>query len=143
MKDRKKIFLKRPEFPGGKEAFKAYIKAHLVYPEKARELRIEGIVHLLAQIDDNGNVNDVVIKKGIGGGCDEEATRLVKNVRFGSVKNKGMRVKTWKRFRIEFRLPPAKKMNYTVVNTTEVPANETGKPADKKYSYTLHLKNRI
>jgi protein TonB len=109
MKNAKKKFLNRPEYPGGKEAFKAYVKSHLVYPEEAKQKRIEGVVQLLAQIDDNGNVGEVTVENGIGGGCDEEAVRLIKNVQFGSVKNRGVRLKTRKRFRIEFKLPQGRK----------------------------------
>ena len=117
MKKPKKKFLKLPEYPGGKEAFRTYIKSNLMYPKEAKENRVEGIVHLNAEIDDNGNVIDVIVEKPLGAGCDEEAVRLIKAVQFGKVKNRGMRVKTRKKFRIEFKLPPQKKINYTVVKS--------------------------
>lgn len=117
MKKPKKKFLKLPEYPGGKEAFRTYIKSNLMYPKEAKENRVEGIVHLNADIDDNGNVIDVIVEKPLGAGCDEEAVRLIKAVQFGKVKNRGMRVKTRKKFRIEFKLPPQKKINYTVVKS--------------------------
>ena len=117
MKKPKKKFLKLPEYPGGKEAFRTYIKSNLMYPKEAKENRVEGIVHLNAEIDDNGNVIDVIVEKPLGAGCDEEAVRLIKAVQFGKVKNRGMRVKTHKKFRIEFKLPPQKKINYTVVKS--------------------------
>jgi len=88
-----------------------------MYPKEAKENRVEGIVHLNADIDDNGNVIDVIVEKPLGAGCDEEAVRLIKAVQFGKVKNRGMRVKTRKKFRIEFKLPPQKKINYTVVKS--------------------------
>ncbi|MCD6355300.1 MAG: TonB family protein, partial [Prolixibacteraceae bacterium] len=87
MKKSNKQFLKLPEYPGGKEAFKKYIKSNLVYPQKALEKRVEGTVFVIAEIDDNGNVLQIEIEKGIGSGCDEEAGRLIKNIRFGGVKN--------------------------------------------------------
>ncbi len=58
----------------------------MVYPEEARKLRIEGIVHLIAEIDDDGKVIMVEIIKGLAGGCNDEAIRLINNVRFGGVK---------------------------------------------------------
>jgi len=140
MKNAKKKFLNRPEYPGGKEAFKAYVKSHLVYPEEAKQKRIEGVVQLLAQIDDNGNVGEVTVENGIGGGCDEEAVRLIKNVQFGSVKNRGVRLKTRKRFRIEFKLPQRqKKISYSVTPEQKTASPENGKQSGKTYSYTIRM----
>lgn len=136
MVKRTKTFLKLPEFPGGKEAFKKYIKLNLIYPEKAMEQRIQGIVHLSAEIDDDGNVQGIIIEKGLGGGCDEEAIRLIKNVHFGKVKNRGVRVKIRKKFRIEFKLPPQKKISY---NLSKEKVKESNKTSNNSYSYTILL----
>ncbi len=134
-----KKFLKRPEFPGGKEAFKAYIKKNLVYPEIALAEKTEGIVYLSTQIDDNGEVKEVTVEKGIGGGCDEEAVRLIKNVKFGAVKNRGVRLKAKQRFRIEFRLPEKKKsVSYQLKKSLKTNPSEQ-KPEIKKYSYTISI----
>lgn len=140
MKNLTKKFLKRPEYPGGKAAFKEYIKKNLVYPAAALENEIEGKVHLIASIDDNGYVGGITVEKGIGYGCDEEAIRLVGNIRFGAVKNKGVRLKTRQRFLIEFRLPRKKEtINYQIKKPSpgnnEVPGNKV----DKKYSYVLNI----
>lgn len=136
MKNRKKTFFKVPQIIGGNEAFKKYIEDNLAYPVEALEKRIEGIVHLNAEIDDDGNVVHVEIIHGIDGGCNEEAIRLINNVRFGAVKNKGVRLKTKKRFRIKFQLPPENKVNYQlVVHSKETNQKEIG----KKYSYTISI----
>jgi len=37
MKNSKKRFLKLPEYPGGKEAFKKYIRTNIRYPSEALE----------------------------------------------------------------------------------------------------------
>jgi len=124
MKHREKKFLKRPEYPGGKEAFRQYVKSNLKYPEEALAKGIGGIVYLSARIDDNGEVSDVEVEKGIGGGCDEEAVRLISSVHFGKVKNRGLRVSTRKKFRIEFRLPPR------MVYTGKPVRQTTGNPSD-------------
>lgn len=141
MKERHKKFLKLPEYPGGKEAFKKYIKSNLKYPKKALENRIEGIVHLSAEINDNGDVTGVSIENGLGHGCDEEAIRLIKDVHFGRVKNRGVRLKTKKKFKIEFKLPPPQKIRYNLTksnsNDKETGKNESGK--EKKYSYSIKI----
>jgi TonB family protein len=137
----RKNFLKLPEFPGGKLSFQKYIADNLKYPEKALQNSVEGIVHLSAEIDDNGQVSDIQVEKGIGFGCDEEAVRLLQSVRYGSVKNKGIRVKTHKKFRIEFRIKKENQqlqINYSVKKKAE-PKTEMAVPSsgNRKYSYSI------
>ncbi len=137
MKNRKKRFFQLPQVIGGNEAFKKYIADNMVYPVEAIEKRVEGIVHLNSEIDDNGNVINVEILHGLGFGCNEEAIRLINNVQFGAVKNKGVRLKTKKRFKIKFQLPPENLVNYELVNQSKE-TNQQG--ISKNYSYTIHLK---
>jgi TonB family protein len=137
VKHHKKYFLKLPEYPGGKEAFKKYIKSNMIYPSEALEKRIEGVVQLTAEIDDNGNVHNVEIEKGLGWGCDEEAVRLIKNVRFGGVKNRGIRLKSRKIFKINFKLPQEPNVKYILVK----PENNTSKKHQCiTYNYTIKLR---
>lgn len=139
VKERHKKFLNKPEYPGGKEAFKKYIKENLKYPEEALQKQIEGIVQLVAQIDDNGHVTDVAIEKGLGAGCDEEAARLIENVQFGVVKNRGVRLKTRKKFKIEFKLPSQRKISYNLTKTNQKEEKPVTNKAEKnqKYSYSI------
>ena len=136
MKNPKNKFLQLPQIIGGKEALTKYIKENLIYPEQALENRIEGTVELNAEIDDNGKVIQVEILKGLAGGCNEEAIRLIKNVRFGAVKNKGIRLKTKKRFRIKFQLPFQNTINYQIINQKE---EAHSKGIAKTYSYTVQI----
>lgn len=69
---------KMPAFPGGTNALKDFFKKNLVYPVLAREAGIEGKVFVKFTVSRTGKVYDIAIAKGIGGGCDEEAMRLVK-----------------------------------------------------------------
>lgn len=141
MKEKHKNFLKLPEYPGGKEAFKKYIRENLKYPKEALENRIEGVVHLSAEINDNGEVMSVAIINGLGYGCDEEASRLIRNIHFGGVKNRGVRLKTKKKFRVEFKLPPQKKINYNLTKSDDA-NNKNGQKESGKgttYSYSIKL----
>jgi TonB family protein len=52
----------------------------LRYPAKAREDNIQGKVIIAFIIDENGKVSNFSVKKGIGGGCDEEALKAIKNI---------------------------------------------------------------
>ena len=70
-----------PEFPGGGEgALIAYIAKNTKYPAMARENNIEGTVFISFVVEKDGSVSDVKILRGIGGGCDEEAKRVIKNL---------------------------------------------------------------
>ena len=138
MKKSTKKFLKIPQYPGGKEAFKKYIKENLVYPKEALDKQIQGIVFLNAEINDNGEVLRVVVERGVGAGCDEEAIRLLENTRYTSVRNRGKRVKTKKKIRIEFKLPPRKTVNFEVVSNKK--DEPTKKTTSKVYSYSINYK---
>ncbi len=143
MKPNSKKFLKQPEYPGGKTAFKEYVKKNLVYPKEALEKGVEGVVHLTARIDDNGQVSEVVVEKGIGSGCDEEAQKLVKNAQFGTVKNKGVRVKTKQRFRIEFRLPKSKRtIQFHYKKSTEKSQPDSSDKKENSFSYRINITNK-
>jgi len=70
----------QPEFPGGEEALMNYLSSNIHYPEQAKELDIQGTVIIEFVVETNGSVTNVVVKRGIGGGCDEEAVRVVKSM---------------------------------------------------------------
>lgn len=75
------IFLiveKMPSFPGGEGALVKYLSNNIKYPPIARENGITGTVYLTFVVDPSGAVKDVKVLRGIGGGCDEEAMRVVK-----------------------------------------------------------------
>lgn len=55
----------------------AFIQAELIYPEEAKEARIEGDVHADFIIDEEGNITDPKIVKGLSPACDEEVIRVL------------------------------------------------------------------
>ncbi len=63
--------------PGGYKKFYQYITENMTYPAQARKAGIEGKVYVQFIVDKNGNLTDVEVVKGIGGGCDREAVRVV------------------------------------------------------------------
>ena len=73
----KDVELKMPTFPGGEEALLKFVMANTNYPREARKSKIRGKVYVSFIVDKEGKVKDAVVKKGIGGGCDEEALRVV------------------------------------------------------------------
>jgi len=64
---------------GGMAGWSAYLSANLGYPTTARRKGIEGTVIVAFVVNTDGTVSDFEVVQGIGGGCDEEALRIVKN----------------------------------------------------------------
>lgn len=69
-----------PSFPGGNVALLNYLNSNLKYPALAKEMGISGRVFVSFVVEKDGSVTDIQILRGIGGGCDEEAIRVVKNM---------------------------------------------------------------
>ncbi|MGN8226523.1 energy transducer TonB [Gracilimonas sp. BCB1] len=89
-----------PELIGGLAA----IQKHITYPEMALKAGIEGRVVVQFLIDKEGNVVDPVVVRGIGGGCDEEALKAVKQVKFKPGKQRGQPVIVRYSLPVAFRL---------------------------------------
>ncbi len=68
----------QPEFIGGQKALDAFLEINIVYPSLAKSKGISGIVYVQFKVNADGSVSDVSILRGIGGGCDEEAVRVIK-----------------------------------------------------------------
>jgi len=89
-----------PSFPGGDEARIRFLTENIKYPQIARESSIQGTVYVTFVVEKNGNVTDVRILRGIGGGCDEEAVRVIKAMpRWSPGKQRGKPV------RVQFNMP--------------------------------------
>jgi len=67
-----------PEFPGGESERIKFLAENIVYPVQASENGIQGSVFVSFIVKKDGHVSDIRIIKGIGGGCDEEALRVIK-----------------------------------------------------------------
>ena len=67
-----------PEFLGGQKGWAKFLQKNLIYPEMAQETGVSGKVFLSFVVEKDGSVSDVTLVKGIGGGCDEEAMRVIK-----------------------------------------------------------------
>ncbi|HLW19925.1 MAG TPA: TonB family protein [Cyclobacteriaceae bacterium] len=94
-----------PTPPGGMEGWNKYLSNNLKYPTQARRMGIEGTVYVVFVVNTDGSIQDVEILRGIGGGCDEEAMRVVKaapNWEPGKQRGKAVRVKM--RLPIRFKL---------------------------------------
>lgn len=72
------IVEKMPEPIGGLAA----IQSKIQYPEMARRAGIEGRVTVQFIVNAEGRVENARVVKGIGGGCDEEALRVINETTF-------------------------------------------------------------
>jgi TonB family protein len=66
-----------PSYPGGRNEMLKFIWANMVYPDSAWTAGIGGHVYVSFMVDTDGTISDPTVLRGIGGGCDEEALRLV------------------------------------------------------------------
>lgn len=89
-----------PELIGGLPALQKKIK----YPEIAKKAGVEGRVFLQFVVDEQGNVHDPIVTRGIGAGCDEEAVRAILEAKFKPGKQRGKAVKVKMSLPITFRL---------------------------------------
>ena len=97
-----------------------FLKTNLIYPKEAFEKKIEGKVYLKYKISPKGETYDVFIIKGIGYGCDKEAIRLTKLLKYTPPKNRKLKVTTYKKLNITFKIPKKLKtkkieLRYTIV----------------------------
>lgn len=94
-----------PEFPGGEAAMYDFLDKNMQYPTMAKEQSIQGKVWLSFIVDKFGNISNVEVIRGIGGGCDEEAVRVVSMMpRWNPGKQSGRAVPVKFRFPINFTL---------------------------------------
>lgn len=68
-----------PEFPGKTAAMMLFLQKNIIYPDVARDKGLEGKVIVKYYIDVDGSVKDpFILMDGVGGGCGDEAIRVVK-----------------------------------------------------------------
>ena len=94
-----------PEFPGGAAEMTRFIQKNIKYPMMARESDIQGRVYINFVVEPDGSVSNVTVMRGIGGGCDEEAVRIVNMMpKWNPGKQRGVAVRCSFTVPIVFRL---------------------------------------
>lgn len=96
-----------PRIEGGLKALPAYMNAHLHYPEPAYKLDLQGVVRLEFVVETSGSVSNLRALNELGGGCTEEAMRLVRSICWDPAVKGGLRVRCTQRVEILFRLAPS------------------------------------
>ncbi|HTN45019.1 MAG TPA: TonB family protein [Flavipsychrobacter sp.] len=91
-----------PEFDGDLDA---YLTRNLKYPALARENDIQGRISVQFVVNADGSISEATLLKSIGGGCDEEALRVVKGMpRWKAGRNNGEAVRVYVILPINFSL---------------------------------------
>ncbi|MBL7783609.1 MAG: TonB family protein [Saprospiraceae bacterium] len=89
-----------PEFPGGKDSLNQYLIRNLKYPRLAAENGIQGMVAIKFVIEKDGSISNITLVRDIGGGCGQEAKRLVESMpKWTPGKKNGQKV------RVEYTMP--------------------------------------
>lgn len=92
-------------FPGGNKAWAKFLNKNLKYPKMAKRMGIEGRVYLSFIVDKDGQISDIEVLRGIGGGCNEEAIRVLKaSPNWNPGRQRGNAVKSRFQFFITFKL---------------------------------------
>lgn len=95
----------QPNPPGGMSGWNEYLSKNLKYPTQARRMGVEGTVIVVFVVNTDGSIQDVEVLRGIGGGCDEEALRVVSAApKWEPGKQRGRPVRTRMRLPIRFKL---------------------------------------
>ena len=95
----------RPEPVGGLAAFYEYLAKNMKYPASARQMNISGRVYIQFIVEKDGSISNIKVVKGIGGGCDEEAARVLAGApAWNPGKQRGVPVKVRLTIPIHFNL---------------------------------------
>ena len=92
-------------FGGGDADLMNYIQKNIRYPQMARESGISGIVYVKFVVTKTGKVDQATVLRGIGGGCDREALRVVRGMpKWNPGKQRGKAVSVWFTLPVRFVL---------------------------------------
>jgi TonB family protein len=74
------------------------------YTEEARALKIQGTVSMGILVTENGDVDSVLIFRGLGHGLDEQATEVARKLKFSPATQSGKPIPYWTKLSVEFHL---------------------------------------
>lgn len=100
--------IKNPEqiaiYYKGAYAFEDFIKENLDYPKQAQMANIQGVVNVRFVVEPSGLVTNIGIQRSVGGGCDQEAIRLIELTKWQPAVSNGKWVRSLMVIPIYFRL---------------------------------------
>jgi len=95
-----------PTYPGGPVEMMKFLSKNIKYPSLARENNLEGKVIVKFYVDTDGTVKSPeILKDGVGGGCADEAVRVVKTMpKWSPGTQRGKNVKVYYVLPVTFKL---------------------------------------
>jgi TonB family protein len=84
---------KGPSFADPEKTFPEFVYSSLEYPEMAARQGLEGNITMNFIIEPDGRTSNIRITKGIGGGCNEEAIRVVGKTKWKPAQKNGRYVR--------------------------------------------------
>jgi TonB family protein len=82
-----------PMYPQGNFALKDFIKENLEYPRQAQLGNLQGKVVLRFIVEPSGLMTNIGVKEYVGGGCEEEAIRILQLIKWYPAKKNGQLVR--------------------------------------------------
>lgn len=146
---RDKRFIRKPIFKGGNKEFSKFLYGNLKYPQAALEAKVEGLVIVRYDIDHKGDVIKTKVISSLGHGCDEEAVRVIKMMKFDIPKGpRKLKIIFHRTTRVKFTLPkqvPSKpnpssgnSLNYQYVKKSK-PSSNNKQQEDVKKTYNYNI----
>ena len=106
----------------------ASIQERITYPDMAKRAGVEGRVVVQFVVDTDGTPRDLQVVRGIGGGADEEALRVIQETTFTPGMQRGRAVPVRMSWPITFRLPGNDGATSDRSNGAEVHRNQVDTP---------------
>ncbi|MFH1121695.1 MAG: energy transducer TonB [Bacteroidota bacterium] len=101
-----------PIFTNDKINLAGFIAANLVYPEAAIKQNVSGIVKISFVVESHGRISNTSIVNSLGAGCNEEALRLIRMIKWMPGTVNRMAVRTRMSISIHFNLDPGPDGNF-------------------------------
>ncbi|RTQ53686.1 energy transducer TonB [Hymenobacter gummosus] len=69
-----------PQPPGGMDGLTQYLSRNIKYPAAAQLQGVQGRIYVSFVVGPTGEIRNTHVSRGIGGGCDEEALRVIRQM---------------------------------------------------------------
>lgn len=93
-----------PMIAKGTRGLPMYLAENMRYPEDARRRDIQGKVAVEFVVEPSGNVSNLRAVEALGAGCDDEAMRLIRSMKWKPAFKNAQRVRSIVKMDIQFRL---------------------------------------
>src|SRR3989344_2082430 len=95
---------KQPVFLYGTDSLLKYVSSELEYPQEAKVKSIEGVVVLSFIVEPNGFISNLNAEKSVGGGCQEEAIRVIGQTKWNPAQKNKKLIRCKMTYSVVFKL---------------------------------------